>query len=133
MIVSGANGTNHANGTNNFIQKIYFLNDKPDGLQTIKIITLNGTAQAQNYIPIFTSPQLTKMGYSYVPAGSSAQIQIFPKSVDYTNGQVIDMLFDNPTHYYRTAMGIRSNSFDFSDYFLIVRNASSNVSVGAVE
>jgi hypothetical protein len=73
------------------------------------------------------------MGYSYIPTGAAATLQPFPKSIDYTRGQVIDMLFDNPTHAYRTLNTIINNSFDFSDYFFVVRNGSSNNRVGAVE
>jgi hypothetical protein len=109
MIVSGANGTNYNNGTpNSFVQKIYVLNDKPSGLVLINTISLTGTSQSTNIIQVFTSPQLTKFGYSYVPSGSNATSQIFPKSVDYTNNKVIDLLFSDPTHVYQTFLGTQS-------------------------
>ena len=133
MIITGANGTNNAAGYNTFIQKIYVLNDRDAGLQEIKVITLNGSYQSQLNIPVFTSPQLTKMVYFYIPAGTAATPQLFPKSIDYTSGQVIDMLFDDPTHAYRTLSTIVTNSFDFSDYFFVIRNGSSSNRVGAVE
>lgn len=74
MIITGANKTADAVnfGPAGFLQKIYFFDTPSTGLTLIKNITLNGSAYGQTNVPIYTSPQLTKMGYSYIPAGSNA-------------------------------------------------------------
>lgn len=136
MIITGANRTsNGTNGANGFLQKIFFFDTPASGLTLISTITLNGSAYEQSSIPIYVSPQLTKMGYSYIPAGANATMQIFAKSVDYMNKQVIDITYDDPVHAFRT-FSTSNAQFDFSDYFLVVRNTSGlgqNPNATAVE
>jgi hypothetical protein len=81
-------------------QKIYYLEDEPTGLILINKISYNGYSSQQN-IQIFASPQLTKMGFKYIPEGTTA-VNIVTKSIDYLNNQVIDLIFDDPTHFLQT-------------------------------
>lgn len=102
----------------------------------IDTITLNGSAYGQESIPVTCSPQLTKMGYSYIPAGSNGTMQIFAKSIDYLNKQVIDITYSDPVQAFNTFSTTQSFEVDLSDYFLAVRNAShlqTNASATAVE
>ena len=125
MIITAANVTSNVtiNGSNGFLQEIFFFSSPNNHLVLIDSIVLNGSAYGQNNIPIFTSALLTKMGYSYTPAGANATMQIFAKSIDYMNMKVIDITFDDPVHALLT-ISTSNGNLDFSDYFLAVRNTS---------
>jgi hypothetical protein len=141
MIITGANGTTSNSSDpyalNNFLQKVYIFYTSASGALTLlNSITLSGSAYGQDNIPVYCSPQLTKMGFSYIPAGSNSTQQIFAKSIDYLNKNVIDITYSDPVHAFETFSTSNSYEFDFSDYFLAVRNASGlsrNASATAVE
>ena len=137
MIITGANITSNvtSNGFSDFLQEIFFFGSPNNTLILIDSIVLNGSAIGQNNIPIFTSPLLTKMGYSYIPIGPNATMQIFAKSIDYINMKVIDIIYDDPIHALQT-FSTSNVDFDFNDYFLVVRNTSGlmqNPTANAVE
>jgi len=63
------------------------------------------------------------MGYGYTPFNSNASTANV-RSIDYFNNRVLDLTFQDLPHYLNTMKGMNSYSFDFSDYFLAVRNTS---------
>lgn len=61
-------------------------------------------------IPIFRSPELTKIGFGYTPM-NSAGITSRVKSIDYLNNIVTELTFQNLPHYIQTMQYM--NSYDF--------------------
>ena len=128
MIVTASNDFVNAsiNSYNNHQvkQSIFYFNDAPSGLKLLGRVDIESYSYS-DYVEIFTSPQLTKMGFGYNPIGSNSTTPtIVAKSIDYLNNQVVDLTFNDLAHYLQTIQGTNRTQFDFSDYFLVVRNTS---------
>jgi hypothetical protein len=67
---------------------------------------------------------MTKVAYTYNYI-SSSQYSLAIKSIDYTTNQIVDITFTDLSHYLQTASTNATGRF--SDYFIAVRNFSSNV------
>lgn len=72
IIATGSNATsNNPSGSNTFLQKIYVLQESSSGISLIQSFLIDGSSPYQNIIPIYISPNMTKIVYWNSPAGSN--------------------------------------------------------------
>lgn len=122
IIITASNSTQIGNHSFNVYMTIYyFLDDPNQGLKIIGTRSVNGTNN-NKIITIYCSPQLTKMGFGYIPLNQNTTI-IVSKSIDYNHLQITDITPNDQTHFLTTFTNLQG--FDFSDYYLIVRNSTN--------
>lgn len=133
ILVTSTNATNVSNTNNTVLvnQTIYIFKD--EALPTLRLLSsidITSYQNGQRFVPVYSSPLLTKIGFSVTPVVNTARI--IAKGVDYVANTVIDITFQDPAHYLTTLKGMNGdNSFDFSDYFLVVRNTTNAIPGGS--
>lgn len=100
IIVSASNNIDDASvrkGTFHVNQSIFCFADTSSGLKLIGRVDFEGY-NSLDYVAIFISPRLTKIGYEYTPLGNSS-LTIVAKSIDYLSNQVLDLIWKDLPHF----------------------------------
>lgn len=85
-------------------------------------------------ITLITSTKLTKILYTYINA--NGLINVYVKSVYYISNMLVDLTFNDLPHFIDTISSIpklNQTNFDLGEYYIVVRNDTSNISSNPYE